>query len=500
MSEKTYIAIDLKSFYASVECVDRELDPLKENLVVADASRTDKTIVLAVSPSLKAYGIPGRPRLFEVIQKVNEINFERKKRAPMHVFTDKSTNADELEKNPSLMLDYIVAPPQMARYMKCSTDIFAIYTKYVAPKDIHVYSVDEVFIDASCYLRAEKISAHQFALKIIRDVLKTTGITATAGIGTNMYLAKIAMDIIAKHIPADSDGVRIAELDEISYRKLLWDHRPLTDFWRVGRGYAKKLEDNGIYTMGDIARCSLREKGRYFSEELLYKLFGINAELLIDHAWGYEPCTIDDIKSYRPESNSISSGQVLSKPYNFEKAKLILREMTELLVLTLVDKGFVTDQIVLNVRYDVDNSHYAGEKRADRYGRMVPKDAHGSCGLGCFTSSTRLIVAKMIEIFDRVVDKNLQIRGINVAANHIVREEDAPHEPKYEQLDIFTDALADERRREAEKAARDEERRLQKALITIKKLYGGNAILKGMDFIDGATARERNRQIGGHRA
>lgn len=500
MNEKTYIAIDLKSFYASVECVDRGLDPLKENLVVADASRTDKTIVLAVSPSLKAYGIPGRPRLFEVIQKVNEINFERKNRAPGHIFTGKSTNAEKLAKNPSLMLDYIVAPPQMARYMKFSTEIFGIYTKYVAPKDIHVYSVDEVFIDASCYLRAEKTSAHLFALKMIRDVLRTTGITATAGIGSNLYLSKIAMDIIAKHIPADSDGVRIAELDEISYRKLLWDHRPLTDFWRIGRGYEKKLEDNGIYTMGDVARCSLREKGKYFSEELLYKLFGINAELLIDHAWGYEPCTIDDIKSYRPESNSISSGQVLPKPYNYEKAKLVLREMTELLVLTLVDKGLVTDQIVLNVRYDVLCGDYAGEKRVDRYGRMIPKDAHGSSNLGAFTSSTRLIVEKMMAIFEKAVDRNLQIRGINVAANHIVREENAPREPKYEQLDIFTDAIADERRREAENAAYDEERRLQKALIAIKKRYGGNAILKGMDFIDGATARERNRQIGGHRA
>lgn len=501
MSEKTYIAIDLKSFYASVECVERGLDPLKTNLVVADLSRTEKTIVLAVSPSLKAHGIPGRPRLFEVIQKVSEINAERKRRAPRRIFTGKSTNADELEKYPSLALDYIVAPPRMAKYMEFSTRIFNIYTKYVAPKDIHVYSVDEVFIDATCYLRAEKITAHQFALMMIRDVLRSTGITATAGIGTNLYLSKIAMDIIAKHIPADQDGVRIAELDEISYRKLLWDHRPLTDFWRIGHGYAKKLEENGIYTMGDIARCSLREKGAFFSEELLYKLFGINAELLIDHAWGYEPCTIDDIKSYRPETSSISSGQVLSKPYDFEKARLIVREMTELLVLGLVDKGLLTDQIVLHINYDAScGDSYVGEKHVDRYGRIAPKDAHGSSNLGRQTSSTKLIMKNMMALYDRIVDRSLTVRRVNIVANHIVFEGAASNGPKYEQLDIFTDAVAEERRRAAEQAEFDEERRLQKAVIMMKKRYGMNCILKGMDYLDGATTRERNRQIGGHRA
>jgi DNA polymerase V len=380
--QKVYIAIDLKSFYASVECIERGLDPMQTNLVVADKSRTEKTICLAVSPSLKAYGVPGRARLFEVVQKVREVNAQRKSRAPARTLSGSSSHDPDVKSNPTLALDYLVAPPQMALYMKRSTEIYNIYLNYVSPADIHVYSIDEVFMDVTDYLATYRCTARELTMTIIQDVLKTTGITATAGIGTNLYLCKIAMDIGAKRIAPDKNGVRIAELDELSYRRQLWTHRPLTDFWRVGKGYAKKLEANGIFTMGDVARCSLRD------EERLYKLFGINAELLIDHAWGWEPCTIADIKAYKPESNSVGSGQVLQCPYSFEKAKLVVREMTELLVLDLVRKELVTDQLVLTVGYDIENltdsavsSSYSGEVTTDRYGRKIPKHAHGTANL-----------------------------------------------------------------------------------------------------------------------
>ncbi len=408
----TYIAIDLKSFYASVECMECGLDPLTTNLVVADASRTEKTICLAVSPSLKAYGIPGRARLFEVVEKVKLVNAQRKSTAPGRTFSGESYSAPELKTNPSLAVSYVTATPQMAKYMKLSTEIYAIYLKYIAPEDIHVYSVDEVFIDATRYLATYGLTAWELAMKMIHEVLAATGITATAGIGTNLYLAKVAMDIEAKHIPADKDGVRIAELDELSYREKLWSHRPLTDFWRVGRGIAKRLEANNLYTMGDVARCSLAGKESYHNEDTLYKLFGINAELLIDHAWGWEPCTMADIKAYKPSSSSIGGGQVLSCPYNFEKAKLIVREMTELLVLDLVDKRLVTDQIVMVVGYDREGltDAYTGEVDTDRYGRKVPKSAHGSANLDRQTSSTRLIMDAVLSLYDRIVDPKLLVR------------------------------------------------------------------------------------------
>ena len=499
--QKSYIAIDLKSFYASVECVERGLNPLTTNLVVADASRTEKTICLAVSPSLKTYGIPGRARLFEVVEKVKQVNIQRRYKAPKQSFNGKSSNSIELGKNPALELDFIIARPQMSRYMDISTQIYEIYLKYVSPNDIHVYSVDEVFIDATYYLSTYKLTAREFAMKIIRDILSETGITATAGIGPNMYLCKIAMDIVAKKIPADKYGVRIAELDEKSYREQLWDHRPLTDFWRVGKGYAKKLESNYLYTMGDIARCSIHDEDR------LYKLFGINAELLIDHAWGWEPCTIAAIKDYKPQNNSISSGQVLSCPYDFEKGKLIVREMTDLLVLDLVEKGLVTDQIVLTVGYDIENLTDTGRRKAytgpiasDWYGRKVPKQAHGSINLGRQTSSTRLIMDAVCRLYDDIVDNNLLVRRMYVVANHIVPSSSISYETETEQLDLFTDydALEEERAKEAEQLSK--EKSIQQTLIDIKKKYGKNAILKGMNFEEGATTRERNSQVGGHKA
>ena len=505
-NKRSYIAIDLKSFYASVECVERGLDPLATNLVVADSSRTEKTICLAVSPSLKVYGIGGRARLFEVVQKINEVNLQRKYKAPRRTFTGKSYNAPELENNPSLAVDYIVAPPQMSRYMEVSTHIYQIYLKYIAPEDIHVYSIDEVFIDATAYLKTYRLTAHELAVKMIRDVLKETGVTATAGIGTNMYLAKIAMDIVAKKMPADKDGVRVAELDEMSYRKQLWNHRPLTSFWRIGHGYASKLEEKGLYTMGDIARCSLGGKYDFYNEDLLYKLFGINAELLIDHAWGYEPCTIEDIKSYRPENNSISTGQVLQCPYNFEKGKLIVREMTDLLTLDLVDKELVTDQMVLTVGYDIENlkdtsklAAYSGQVTTDHYGRQIPKSAHGSINLGQHTSSTRIITEKVMELYDRIVDPQLTVRRMYVVANHVINENNI-EEPQAEQLDFFTDyeALEIQKAEETEKLYR--EKNVQRALLGIKKKYGKNAVLKGMNLEEGATTIERNGQVGGHKA
>lgn len=510
MSESTYIAIDLKSFYASVECVERGLDPLRTNLVVADVSRTEKTICLAVSPSLKAYGIPGRARLFEVVQRVKEVNIIRKQKAPGHVFTGKSCNADELDADPSLELDYIAAPPQMKKYMEYSTNIFNIYMRYVAPEDMHVYSVDEIFADVTHYMDIEANRTPRSLLeKMINDVLNETGITATAGIGTNMYLCKIAMDIVAKHIPADSNGVRIAELDEMKYRELLWNHRPITDFWRVGRGYAQKLEEHGMYTMGDVARCSIGKPGDYYNEDLLYDLFGVNAELLIDHAWGWEPATIADIKSYRPSTNSLSSGQVLQHPYEADKARLVTREMTDLLVLDLVEKRILTDQMVLTIGYDIDNltdpdrrKAYKGPVTIDHYGRKVPKHAHGTINLEEPTSSTKVIIDAVMELYDRIIDPALLVRRITVAACRLQTERAVANTRlnEYEQLDLFTDYSQLEKDREEKEKELAKERKIQMAVLDIKKKYGKNAILKGMNLEEGATAKSRNAQVGGHKA
>ena len=504
---KTYIAIDLKSFYASVECRERSRDPLTTNLVVADPSRTEKTICLAVSPSLKKYGLSGRARLFEVIQKVNAANNIRKLKAPNHVFSGSSDDSTELQKNPSLKIDYIIAPPRMARYMEYSTKIYNIYLKYIAPEDIHIYSIDEVFIDVTHYLSTYNMTARTLAMTMIQDILDTTGITATAGIGTNMYLCKIAMDIVAKHIEPDKNGVRIAELDEMSYRRLLWNHRPLTDFWRVGRGYSKKLEKIGLYTMGDIARCSIGKSTDYYNEELLYKLFGINAELLIDHAWGYEPCTMEDVKAYKPETNSISSGQVLHCPYEFDKARLVVKEMIDLMALDLVDKGLVTSQIVLTIGYDIENmtdknrsQSYKGTVTTNYYGKKVPKPAHGTTNLPKRTSSTTLITNAVMELYDKIVNKKLLIRRINIVANKLVDEHSVKNVNKYEQLDLFTDYEDLKKQREKENAESEREKRMQNTILDIKKKFGKNAILKGMNLQEGATAKDRNNQIGGHKA
>lgn len=507
MGERTYIAVDLKSFYASVECIERNLNPLTANLVVADSSRTEKTICLAVSPSLKSYGISGRARLFEVVQKIKEVNMIRRQKAPQQVFSGVSSDDTVLKEHPELAVSYITAPPQMALYMQYSTRIYNIYLKYVAPEDIHVYSIDEVFMDVTDYLNTSKLTAFEFAQRIIEDVLENTGITATAGIGSNLYLCKIAMDIVAKHIPPDRNGVRIAELDEMKYRQLLWSHRPLTDFWRVGRGYAKKLEENGLFTMGDIARCSLGGSGDYYNEDFLYKLFGINAQLLIDHAWGWEPCTISNIKSYRPSSSSLGSGQVLQSPYDFDKARLIVREMTDLLVLDLVDKGLVTDQLVLTVGYDIENLSnpeihrlYKGPVTADRYGRKVPKHAHGTTNLENPTSSTRLIMDAVTNLYDRIVDRNLLVRRVNLSANNVTDEHTVSCEESYRQLDLFTDYEQLLQKQEEEKKQLDREKNLQKAVLDIKKKYGKNAVLKGMNLQEGAMTVKRNSQVGGHKA
>lgn len=499
--EKQYIAIDLKSFYASQECIERELDPLTTNLVVADLSRTEKTICLAVSPALKAYGIPGRARLFEAIQKVKEANALRQSRAPGKTLRGKSWDANALKADPSLEIDFIIAPPRMGHYIECSTKIYEIYLKYVAPEDIHVYSIDEVFIDATPYLKTYGMSAYEFAGKLIHEVLETTGITATAGIGTNLYLCKVAMDIVAKHTQPDSRGVRIAQLDEMSYRQKLWSHRPLTDFWRVGRGYAGKLEAHGIFTMGDVARCSIN------NEDLLYKLFGVNAELLIDHAWGWEPCTIAQIKAYKPETNSIGSGQVLHCPYTAEKAKLIVREMTDLLVMDLVDKGLVTDQMVLTIGYDRESLQdpqllrkYQNAITRDHYGRSIPKHAHGTANLPRKTASTRLITDAVMALYDRIIAPDLLVRRINLTAAHVVPEREVAKEEQMQQLDFFTDPDAQQKRQEEEEAALEREKRRQQAVLAIRKKYGKNAILKGMNYQEGATTRDRNNQIGGHKA
>jgi DNA polymerase V len=498
--KRIYAAIDLKSFYASVECRERGLDPITTNLVVADKSRTEKTICLAVTPALKAYGIPGRARLFEVVQKVKEINYERKRKAPNNEFTGESYNDIELKNNPSLKLDYIVAPPRMAYYMKYSTGIYNIYLKYFSSEDIVVYSIDEVFCDITKYLKTYKTTPVELITKVLKDVYETTGITATAGIGTNLYLCKIAMDIVAKHVKPNKNGVRIACLDEMLYRKLLWNHTPITDFWRVGKGYAKRLEKNRIFTMGDVARVSVE------NEELLYKMFGINAELLIDHSWGWEPCTIKDIKAYRPSSNSLSLGQVLHCPYNYEQTKIIVKEMTESLTLDMVEKHLVTSQIVLTIGYDVENLSnpsisklYNGEVTIDRYGRNIPKHAHGTINLDHKTSSTKLITEAVVELFERIIDKNLLTRRITVVANNVISESQANSENKFEQINLFTNFGELNEQKEKQRKKELAEKEMQKAIINIKKKYGKNAILKGMNFEEGATMRDRNGQIGGHK-
>ncbi|MDY4195990.1 MAG: DNA methylase [Peptoniphilaceae bacterium] len=499
--DRTYLAIDLKSFYASVECVERGLDPLKTNLVVADASRTEKTICLAVSPSLKKFGIPGRPRLFEVAQRIREINRKREflagKKAKQSSFF-----GDELSANPDCSVDYIIAPPRMARYVDFSTRIYQIYLQYVSSEDIHVYSIDEVFMDITEYLLLYRLSARELAMRMILHVLRDTGITATAGIGSNLYLAKIAMDIEAKHMTPDKNGVRIAALNERSYREKLWKHRPLTDFWRIGPGYAKTLEKNGLYTMGDIARCSIGPEGSRFSEELLYRLFGINAELLIDHAWGWEPVTISDIRAYQPSTNSISSGQVLQKPYTASMARIVVKEMAELLSLELVRKKLVTDQLELTVGYDMENlkdpvrrKAYSGEIKVDHYGRKIPKAAHGIENFSQYTSSTQEMMDAVSEIFDREVDPGLLVRRMVVVANHVLPEQEKPEELRI-QLDFFHSAED----MESDKIRKKRERSMQETILMIKKRYGKNAIFRGMNLQEGATARERNRQIGGHKA
>ena len=498
---RIYLCIDLKSFYASVECVARELDPLTTNLVVADKERTEKTICLAVTPSLKAYGISGRARLFEVVQRVEEINRYRRSKAPGRMLEGESYDDPELKRNPSLALSYIVAPPRMSYYMETSARIYDVYLKFIAPEDIHVYSIDEVFIDLTPYLNTYQKTPREMAEMLIKEVLTTTGITATAGIGTNMYLAKVAMDITAKKMPADENGVRIAELDEMSYRRELWTHRPLTDFWMVGRGISKKLEDNYMFTMGDVARCS------QYNEAKLYKLFGVNAELLIDRAWGWEPTTIADVKAYRPSSNSLSMGQVLHKPYTYEMARVIVREMIDQHVLDMVEKGIVTDQIVMTIGYDIENltdstihAQYHGEVTTDFYGRKVPKHAHGTANLKRKTSSSRIITDAAMELFDRIVDHNLLIRRINIAACKLARERDLPKEREPEQFTLFEDPKAMLLREQEEEATLESEKRMQKAILDIRKRYGKNAILKGTNFQACATARERNGQVGGHRA
>ncbi len=495
-NKKTYIAIDLKSFYASVECVERGLDALNTNLVVADKSRTEKTICLAVSPSLKSYGIPGRARLFEVIQKVTMLNNSRRQNIPGKKFKGKSYFLDELNKNPGLEIDYIVAPPQMAKYIEVSTKIFNIYMKYISPDDMHVYSIDEVFIDVTQYLEMYKMTPRQLTEMMIKDVLSQTGITATAGIGPNLYLCKIAMDVEAKHIKADENGVRIAELDEISFREKLWTHRPLTDFWRIGAGYSKRLESLGLFTMGDIARFSIT------GADKLYKTFGVNAELIIDHAWGYEPVEMEHIKGYRAENNSISTGQVLKFPYTFENALLVMKEMADSLVFDLVSKRLVTNQIVLNVGYDVKSflSDYGGEIKKDWYGRVVPKHAHGSVNLGSFTSSEKVIRNAVTELFNKIVEKSLLIRRLNIVANHVIYEVDIPKTEEAEQLDFFTDLKKREEDKILENIRLAKERSRQEAIIKLREKYGRNAVIKAMSLMEGATATERNSQIGGHKA
>ena len=502
MAKSIYLCIDLKSFYASVECVDLGLNPITTNLVVADKSRSEKTICLAVTPALKSFGISGRPRLFEVMQQVKNINKERLMHSPFKQFTGKSYNITELQHNPSLALAFIAAPPRMAHYIKYSTLVYEIYLKYIAPEDIHVYSIDEVFMDITSYLKVYNITPYSLVKMIVQDIYKKTGITATAGIGTNLYLAKVALDIMAKFTMPDEDGVRIAYLDEMLYRHKLWVHKPITDFWRVGKGYAEKLEKYGIYTMGDIARCSVSSNDVY-NEELLYKLFGVNAELLIDHAWGYEPCTISHIKAYKPESKSIGSAQVLHSPYTWEKARIAVKEMADILSLDLVEKGLVTNQIVLTVGYDVENlsrddmKEYRGALKIDSYGRIKPKSAHGTININLesYTSSTKDIVTAVSSLYDSIADKNLWVRRLSVAFNHVIAEN--TYCASHKSLTIL-DFLEEDTK--TDDKSRLKEKDMQKALIDIKKRFGKNAVIKGMNLFEGATTIDRNNQIGGHRA
>ena len=497
---KVYACIDLKSFYASVECRERGLEPLTTNLVVADNSRTEKTVCLAITPTMKQYGLGGRARLFEVVAKIKEVNYKRKKENYNRNFTGKSFNNEELKNNKNLEVDYIIAPPRMAYYMKYSTKIYNVYLKYISPDDIYVYSIDEIFCDITDYLNYYHLTPRELVTKIIHDVYKTTGITATAGIGTNPYLAKVAMDIVAKHTDADEYGVRIAQLDEMSYRKKLWNHRPLTSFWRVGKGYANKLEENHMYTMGDVARCSLE------NEDKLYKLFGVNAELLIDHAWGFEPCTIKDIKNCKPQRKSISSGQVLHCAYDYKKTKLIIKEMADLLALDLVAKKMMTDQLILTIGYDIENltnpeirKKYHGEITTDQYGRRVPKHAHGTINIDHKTSSSKIIIEKSLELFDKIINRDLLTRRINICASNLVDENHKEEKPIVEQLDLFSDNERKTIEKEKEKIDEKEEKILQNILLDIKNKYGKNAILRGMNLEEGATTKDRNVQIGGHK-
>ncbi|MBR1757331.1 MAG: DNA methylase [Lachnospiraceae bacterium] len=498
--QRTYACIDLKSFYASVECSERGLNPMTTNLVVADMSRTEKTICLAVSPSLKSYGISGRARLFEVVSRVKEVN-EGRRRAYGKPLTGESAEDPEVKAHPELALSYIVAPPRMSHYVEVSTQIYQIYLRYIAPEDMLVYSIDEVFLDLTAYLNTYQMTAHELVMKMIREVLSETGITATAGIGTNLYLAKIAMDVMAKKMPADADGVRIAELDEMSYRRNLWDHVPITDFWRIGRGYERKLSANGMYTLGDVARCSLT------NEDLLYHLFGVNAELLIDHAWGYEPCTMEDVHAYQPQENSVSSGQVLMEPYPFDKTRLIVREMTDLLALDLVEKRLVTDQLVLTIGYDSSNlsipeirDSYQGPVTKDRYGKLTPKHAHGTVNLGEFTSSTHVLLEKITELYEEIANPLLLSRRITIGANHLISEEKAEEKQDFGQMDLFSDFALGAEDQKQKREDREREKRRQMAVLEIQKKFGKNAILKGMNLEEGATTKQRNSQIGGHKA
>ena len=506
MENRKYICIDLKSFYASVACVLRNLDPMVTNLVVADASRTEKTICLAVSPALKGFGLPGRARLFEVLQKVDELNKERIKKAPNRVFTDASYNIDELKKHPEYKINFLIASPQMAKYIEISSKIYSIYLRYVSPSDIHVYSIDEVFMDVTNYLTALNMTPYDLAKKMIKDVLLETGITATAGIGTNMYLAKVAMDIVAKHIDPD-DGVRIAYLDEMLYRKILWNHRPLTDFWRIGKGIANRLYKLGLETMGDIARCSIGKLDNYYNEEILYKEFGVNAELIIDHAWGYEPTLISDIKAYKPKANSLSSGQVLSCGYKYDKALIIVKEMTELLSLDLVNKGLVTDQLVLHIGYDIENlsnedimKKYNGEIAIDYIGRKVTKSEHGSINLDNYTSATTELIKAINSLYKEIVNPILLVRRVNITAVHLIPESEMNKRDGYIKISLFEDFDEKENLNKLIKEKRLKEKKLQKTIIDIKNKYGKNSILKAMNLEDGATTKERNQQIGGHKS
>ena len=503
MKERTYLAIDLKSFFASAECVERGLNPLDTNLVVADESRTEKTICLAVTPSLKAYGLSGRSRLFEVVQTAQNVNRQRKMKNYGRKLTGESCSAAELKANSALALSYIVAPPRMALYTEYSTRIYSIYLQYVAPEDMHIYSIDEVFMDVTDYLPLYRMTPRELAMTIIEDVLRNTGITATAGIGTNLYLCKIAMDIMAKKMRPGKNGVRIAQLDEMGYRRALWSHTPLTDFWRVGAGTAKKLMENGMYTMGDVARCSLGKPHEIHNEDLLYKLFGVNAELLIDHAWGWEPCTMADIRAYRPEEKSLSSGQVLHCPYPYEKTKIIVREMAEAMALELVAKNLVTNQVVLTIGYDTDNlkkQAYRGSVTTDRYGRKVPKHAHGTENLSCYTASGKLITDSTLALFERIINRDLLVRRVTIPVSHLQAADEVCNEPPHKQLDLFTDYTVQAAEAAALNAHLEKEKSLQQTMLTIKEKYGKNAILKGTNLQEGATGQSRNRQIGGHKA